>query len=290
MVKIERSAPPCRPDAVTRRCFGAAAAAVLFCFAQSVPSAAEAQTPSRCLAIAEAAPRTLPVRYLPAQVAAEEATIRFVGHSTFLITSPDGVTIATDYSGYAGGVTPRVVTMNQAHTSHYTSYPDPEIEYVLRGWDPAGGKAEHYIEVGDVLIRNVTTDIRSFGFDGLSQLAVPDGNSIFIFETARLCIGHLGHLHHELAPEDLAYIGQLDIVMAPVDGSYTIDQASMLDTLKVLKARLVLPMHYFGPPTLNRFLTILGEEFQVEIADDPEIVVSAETLPDAPLVLVLPGY
>ena len=49
-------------------------------------------------------------------------------------------------------------------------------------------------------------------------------------------------------------------------------------------------MHYFGPPTLNRFLMLLGEEFQVELSDDPEIVVSPETLPDSPLVLVLPGF
>ena len=262
-----------------------------FMLAAGYCGAAEAQAPSRCLAVAEAAPTTIAVDYVPAQGAAEEATIRFVGHSTFLITSPAGVTIATDYSGYAGpNVTPRVATMNRAHPTHYTNYPEPGIEYVLRGWDDSGGKAEHHLEVGDVLIRNVTTDIRNFGFDGMPQVTIPDGNSIFIFETARLCIGHLGHLHHELAPEDLAFIGQLDVVMVPVDGSYTMDQASMLDTLKVLKARLVLPMHYFGPPTLNRFLMLLGEEFQVELSDDPEIVVSPETLPDSPLVLVLPGF
>jgi L-ascorbate metabolism protein UlaG (beta-lactamase superfamily) len=216
---------------------------------------------------------------------AEDVSIRFVGHSTFLITSPGGVTIATDYNGYAGGGTvPRVVTMNRAHTTHYTETPDPEIEHVLRGWNPEGGPARHNLQVGDVLIRNVTTDIRSWGG------AVPDGNSIFIFEVARLCIGHLGHLHHVLDPEDLAWIGQLDIVMVPVDGSYTMDQAAMGETLRVLRARLVLPMHYFGQTTLARFLGALDGDFEVETGDGPELTISADTLPRSPKVLVLPGF
>ena len=220
--------------------------------------------------------------------AGEDVTIRFIGHSTFLITSPAGVTIATDYNGYAGPEDlPRVVTINRAHSTHYTDNPDPAIEHVLRGWNPEGGPAEHHVEVGDVLIRNIPTDIRTFGFDGTR---VPYGNSIFIFETARLCIGHLGHLHHVLEADDLAYIGQLDIVMVPVDGSYTMDQASMVETLDVLKARLILPMHYFGTPTLQRFLSLLDEDFAVEINPTPEIVVSADTLPDEPTLLVLPGY
>jgi L-ascorbate metabolism protein UlaG (beta-lactamase superfamily) len=243
-------------------------------------------TASRCLAIAQTAPAAMPVAFVPAQTTADEVTIRFIGHSTFLITSPAGVTIATDYNGFAGaGVIPRVVTMNQAHSSHNTPNPDARIERVLRGWDPAGGRAEHHLQIDDVLIRNVTTDIR-----GWDTVRIPDGNSIFIFETARLCIGHLGHLHHVLDPADLAWLGQLDIVMAAVDGSYTMDHASMLETLKVVKARLVLPMHYFGQATLSRFLAHLGAEFAVEIHDGPQITVSPATLPKSPKVLVLPGY
>jgi len=252
---------------------------------------------SRCLAVAQSAPKTLPVSYIPVQEglappAVEEVAIRFVGHSTFLITSPQGVTIATDYNGYAGaGVVPRVVTMNRAHTSHWTDNIHPDIEHVLRGWDPAGGRAEHNVQVDDVLIRNVTTDIRGgFGFDGSVGVRVPDGNSIFIFEVGRLCIGHVGHLHHVLDTEDLAWIGQLDVVMVPVDGSYTMDQAAMVETLEIVKARLILPMHYFGPTTLNRFLAHLGETFDVEINPSPETIVSVATLPPSPKVLVLPGY
>src|SRR5215208_4701036 len=118
--------------------------AALFCFCLLATAASAQVTESRCLAIAQAMPRVVPVAYVKVQegltpLVAEEVKIRFVGHSTFLITSPKGVTIATDFAGYAGqGVIPRVVTMNRAHISHHTNNPDPRIEYVLRGWNPEG--------------------------------------------------------------------------------------------------------------------------------------------------------
>jgi L-ascorbate metabolism protein UlaG (beta-lactamase superfamily) len=77
--------------------------------------------------------------------------------------------------------------------------------------------------------------------------------------------------------------------MVPVDGSYTMEQASMLEVLKLLKARLILPMHYFGQATLSRFLAKLDENFEVEIGKARSITVSAASLPERPKVLVLPG-
>jgi L-ascorbate metabolism protein UlaG (beta-lactamase superfamily) len=173
--------------------------------------------------------------------------------------------------------------MNRAHRTHWTPSPDPAIEHVLRGWTDEGVPAKHNLQVDDVLVRNVTTDIR-----GGSVGRVPDGNSIFIFETGNLCIGHLGHLHHVLEGADLGWIGQLDIVMVPVDGGATMGQSAMVETLNVLKARLVLPMHYFGQSTLARFLAALDENFDVETNAGPEITVSPATLPKTTKVLVLP--
>ncbi len=243
-------------------------------------------TGSRCIALAQASPKIQYVALDQAALANDEVQITFVGHSTFRIETAGGIIIATDYAGYAGqGRLPDVVTMNHAHTSHFTPFPDPGIKYVLRGWGADGNRAEHRLTVGDVFIRNVTTDIR--GWDGIRE---KDGNSIFIFEVANLCIGHLGHLHHTLGPEYLGLIGQLDIVMVPVDGTYTMSQTAMLEVLELLKARLVLPMHYFGQSTLALFLGTLSEKFNVEISKENTITVSYRTLPDQPLVKVLPGF
>ena len=250
-----------------------------------VSQAASAAGGSRCIALARAAPNVQFVSLNPAAASAGEVTFTFIGHATFRIETSGGVIIATDYTGQAGaGRTPDLVTMNHAHVTHYTNFPDAGIKHVLRGWPTNGVRAEYNLTVGDVLIRNVTTDIR--GWDGVRE---KDGNSIFIFEVADLCIGHLGHLHHTLGPEYLGLIGQLDVVMVPVDGSYTMEQASMLEVLKLLKARLVLPMHYFGQFTLSRFLSKLDEGFEIEISKTASITVSAASLPQQPKVVVLPG-
>lgn len=238
-----------------------------------------------CLAMAGRDGQVQPASYRPAALEAGQVQLTFIGHSSFIIESPGGVRIVTDYAGHAGGIVPDVVTMNRAHSSHFTDAPDPAIKHVLRGWNPGGGRAEHDLVVGDVRIRNVTTDIRG-GEVGRQS----DGNSIFIFEIGDLCIGHLGHLHHSLGPEHLAMIGRLDVVLVPVDGGYTMAQPEMLAVLKALKARLVIPMHYFGPSTLGRFIGTLQGSFEVEMASEPVRVLSSEMLPDRPRLLVLPGY
>ena len=258
----------------------------IFTLGMALPAGSALAGVSRCLAIANAAPQVQFAAFSPAALTQGEVRLTYVGHSTFLIESAEGVRVATDFTGFAGaGVVPDVVTMNQAHTSHFTNTPDPRIPHVLRGWNPAGGPARHDLTVGDMMIRNVTTDIR--GFSGIRE---KDGNSIFIFEMGGLCIGHLGHLHHELGPEYLGLIGQLDVVLVPVDGGYTMAQASMINVLKLLKARLIIPMHYFGSETLAAFLDGMRDDFKVEISVSPVVVVSAITLPKSPKVLVLPGY
>lgn len=79
-------------------------------------------------------------------------------------------------------------------------------------------------------------------------------------------------------------------VMVPVDGGYPMGQADMLAVPKTIKARIVIPMHYFGPTTLNRFIGTMGQEFELEVSTSPERIVSVNTLPDSPKLLVLPGY
>jgi len=250
--------------------------------------AQEAQR-SECLAMANAPPRATPVSLRRVAEKADEVAITYAGHSTYFIDTPGGVRIATDYSGaYQIGRLPDVVTMNRAHSTHYTLFPDPRIPHVLHGWGE-NGQAAHYAErIGDVYIRNVTTDIRRYWGEGPGGEMIKDGNSIFIFEVAGLCIGHLGHLHVKLDDSQFAAIGRLDIVMVPIDGTYTMSLDGISEITKRLRAAVVLPMHRFSTP-LDEFMRLIGQQFEIDQRSERTLRISRDTLPSTPTVIILDG-
>jgi L-ascorbate metabolism protein UlaG (beta-lactamase superfamily) len=235
--------------------------------------------------VARHGPRIVPAAFNLAALAGDQVRVTYAGHSTFLIESPRLVRIATDYNDFVRPpILPDVITMNRAHSTHFTDYPDPAITHVLRGWSGDGAPARHDIQIKDVRVRNVPTNIRDWGGG-----TVRHGNSIFIFEVAQMCIAHLGHLHHTLTQQQLNEIGRVDLVFVPVDGSATLDLDGMMEVLQALKAPLMVPMHFFSAFTLNRFLARAKESWDVEIAEIPSVVVSKATLPAKPKVMVLPG-
>jgi L-ascorbate metabolism protein UlaG (beta-lactamase superfamily) len=236
--------------------------------------------------VAARTPRLVPASFSLAALQTDQVRITYSGHSTFLIESPRLVRIATDYNDYVRPpVLPDIVTMNHAHTTHYTDRPDPAIKHVLRGWGPSPEEpARHDMTYQDVRVRNVPTNIRSW-VGGTER----HGNSIFIFEMAQMCIAHLGHLHHTLNQQQLNEMGRVDVVLVPVDGSMTLDLEGMFEVLTALKAPLMIPMHVFSAYTLNRFLSRAKEQWDVEMNETPSILLSKTSLPASPKVLVLPG-
>jgi L-ascorbate metabolism protein UlaG (beta-lactamase superfamily) len=263
---------------------------------------AEGRRPSHCIAFVEDTPgfTVIPAAVTGAmptaaarvidyrsEVPAETVRLSYIDHSMFLIQTPGGLLAVTDYNGYIGPVdmVPDVVTMNHAHGTHWTAAPDPRIPHVLRGWNPDGdGPAEHRLDLGEMLVRNVPTDIRG-RFGGASE---PFGNSIFVFEVEGLCIGHLGHLHQTPTPEQYAALGRLDVVMAPVDGGLTLPLPEMIALLKHVRSAIVIPMHWFSMGSLQTFLAGMEGEFRVEVREDSFIDVSLRKLPREPTVMVMP--
>jgi L-ascorbate metabolism protein UlaG (beta-lactamase superfamily) len=250
------------------------------------PPAAKPEMVENCPGlIAADRPRIVPAA-LRLALNPDQVRVTFAGHSTFLIESPQGVRVATDYNDYIRpSVLPDIVTMNHAHDSHFTNYPDPRIAHALRGWGPSPQQpARHDLQVRDVRVRNVPTNIRSW--NGGTEL---HGNSIFVFEMANMCIGHLGHLHHTLNQQQLNELGRLDVLFVPVDGNLTLDLEGMFEVLTAIKAPLMVPMHYFSAFTLHRFLDRARQNWTVEMSPTPQFVTSKTTLPTTPKVLVLPG-
>ena len=260
----------------------------LFAFAL-LPVALAAQdtrTPSHCIALARDidGAQYLHKASYDVKVAPETVRIHYIAHASFLIRTAGGLNMVTDFTGFTGSapMIPDVVTMNHAHETHWTAFPDPAIPHVLPGWVEFGQGIDHRVDLGEVLVRNVSTDIRS-QFSGVED----NGNSIFVFEVAGLCIGHLGHLHHEPNDEQYAAIGRLDGVMAAVDGGMTVDTATMIRIIDRLRSSIVIPMHWFGDFTLTAFLDGMRDTYEVVDVGGPALDVSLDRLPSRPTIMVL---
>ncbi|WP_282157386.1 MBL fold metallo-hydrolase [Shimia thalassica] len=252
------------------------------------PALSEDRRPSHCIALAQAPG----LEYLHKAsfrdpVERHHVRISYIAHASFLIQSDDGTSAITDFTGFFGNVDfrPDAVTMNHAHDTHWTAFPDPAIPHVLRGWDESGGIADHHLDLGSMLIRNVPTDIRRF--DGVEE----NGNSIFVFEVGGLCVAHLGHLHHEPNAAQYAALGRMDVVLAAVDGGMSLDAPTMMRVLRKVKARIVIPMHWFEGWTLNAFLTGMSDTYDVINTGESALEVSLRSLPARPTIHVLaPRY
>jgi L-ascorbate metabolism protein UlaG (beta-lactamase superfamily) len=250
----------------------------------AAPAQAQERIPSHCIALAAGEPQVVPVA-LGEGLEPDSVLIRYVDHASFAIVTPDGTVAVTDYTGYLGtqDVVPDVVTMNNAHSTHWTANPDPRIPHVLKGWAEGAVAPDHRLDLGAMLVRNVTTDTRGPFGEGARK----DGNSIFIFEAAGLCIGHLGHLHQIPSDAQYAAIGRLDVVMVPVDGGYTMQQGDMAGVVRRLRSSVVIPMHWFSRDSLDAFLAEMSGEFTVVETGGAQVALSLDDLPSQPTILVL---
>jgi L-ascorbate metabolism protein UlaG (beta-lactamase superfamily) len=267
--------------------FHAAIAAVAFLLGSQAAQAQAPLTEERCpRMVAEHRPRAIPASLRLAALNQGEVRLNYIGHSTFLIESAAGVKIATDYNDYVRpSEVPDIATMNRAHSTHYTNNPDPAIKHVLRGWGREGEPARYDLQYEDVWVRNVVTNIRDWG-GGDTML---HGNSIFVFETGGVCIAHLGHLHHTLTPAHIEEMGRIDVVLVPVDGTFTLNVDGMVEVLKQINAPLAIPMHIFSEGTLERFLTAMGSIYEIERSPARWLVVSRAALAGKPKLVVLRG-
>ena len=237
-----------------------------------------------CFPVAQAPSLLHRAAYQPAALP-DGASLRlsFLGHASFLLETRGGVTAVTDFNAiYRPAFAPDIVTMNNSHGAHWTDRVDPETRYALRGWNPAGGLAEHDVRVGDLRVRNVPTSVRGRVGD------FANSNSIFVFELDDLCVAHLGHLHHPLANEHLAELGIIDVLLIPVDGMWTMPQATAVEVVEQLRPSVVIPMHYFAPHVVQSFVEGLGDRWTVRWLETPEWSISRGSLPFREVV-VLPA-
>lgn len=218
--------------------------------------------------------------------AAPKGTVRitFLGHSSFLIETPEGASAVTDYNGMnVPAFTPDIVSMNNPHSTHYTDTPDPGIRFVLRGWQPDGGLPRHDVRWKDLRTFNVPTNI------GESYGGGRNSSSIFVFEISNLCIAHLGHLHHVLTDQQLQALGRIDVLFVPIDGSSTMRHEEALAVIRQVSPKLVIPMHFGFFGSADRFFELAKALWPIRAEKGSTILVSRDTLPKDTEVRFLQG-
>ena len=211
--------------------------------------------------------------------------IKWLGHSTFLITSDSGTRIITDpyttgdeYNLSYGEIkeTADIVTISHDHFDH-------------NNVTAVQGNPEVVREVPVVTVKGIE-------FRGISCCHDEAGgklrgkNIIFCFEVDGIRICHLGDLGHQLTDKQVAELGMVDILFIPVGGIYTIDAKGASQLCERLKPKVIIPMHYktdrggYELAGVDEFLS--GKEDVVRL-DASEKEFAQKELPTATQIIVL---
>jgi len=216
----------------------------------------------------------------------ETMKIKWLGHSAFAITSSDGTAILTDpyRPGAFGGAIRHapirerfdVVTVSHKHADH-------------DGVDGLAGNPTVVDTVGHCESQGVPIDgIATFhDKSGGSQRG---SNIVFCLNVDGLRVCHLGDLGHIPDDATCAALGDVDVLLTPVGGTFTIDANEAWQLIEKLRPSVVIPMHFKTPKigfdlaSIDKFTA--GKPNVVQ-AGSSEVELTRETLPPKLQVIVL---
>jgi L-ascorbate metabolism protein UlaG (beta-lactamase superfamily) len=178
-------------------------------------------------------------------------TIRWHGQSFFEIISTKGTRIVLDPHAIEAygrkSVLADLVLITHFHDDHTQT---GVIENLKTAKVSNGLKVEkddvRRVEWNLINEKFKDVTVRSIGTYHDAMSGMQRGkNAVFIIDVDGLRIVHLGDLGHELSDAQLRRIGEVDVLMIPVGGVYTLNgltAAKVVDQIK--PKRLILPMHY----------------------------------------------
>lgn len=121
------------------------------------------------------------------------------------------------------------------------------------------------------------------GLNTIYQITIDDFNIL-----------HLGDLGHTLSQETLEKILDIDILLIPVGGKYTINASDAAKVISTIEPGIVVPMHYQGEESnelskdldkLEKFLDEMGGNGDIRKVD--KLKVSKSSIPEETEVVVV---
>lgn len=161
--------------------------------------------------------------------------LRYLGHSSFALTSNSGTTAITDpYEGSIGFAMPPVSA--QAVTLSHHHYDHCNVSAV-HGSPVVFDKAQRTC-VGDIAIEGIGS------YHDNCKGKMRGENVIFKLNVDGVVFCHLGDLGEEISPPLVSATGAVDVLLIPVGGTYTIDALTAKKYVEAIKPKIVIPMHF----------------------------------------------
>ncbi|KPJ72905.1 hypothetical protein AMJ52_04685 [candidate division TA06 bacterium DG_78] len=209
--------------------------------------------------------------------------IKFLGHASFLITSDKGTKIITDpyKSGcFGGGIKYEaidepadIVTISHEHDDHNETKIKGNPSFV-RG---AGKKEVKGINIAGVGVYHDESSGKERGTNTIFNMLIDGVNVV-----------HLGDLGHTLSASESQEVGNVDVLLVPVGGYFTIDAKTADEVINTLKPNVIIPMHFktdkCGFPIAPVENFIKGKDVKKV---DGEVTIKKENLPEKTTVYVL---
>lgn len=164
--------------------------------------------------------------------------VLFLGHSSFNIKTKNASIVTDPFSPEAVGIrfpklSATVVTVSHEHDDHNKADLVDGVKKVING------PGEYEIEGMSII------GLPSFHDNKKGQER--GKNTIYIYEIEGLRLAHLGDLGHKLTDDMVESMGELDVLMIPVGGVYTIGSHEAVEITRAIEPKIVIPMHYQVP-------------------------------------------
>jgi len=212
-----------------------------------------------------------------------EVTIKWLGHSCFLISSDDRVKIITDpFDDSVGYAAPEAVA-DICVVSH--DHFDHNCVSVVKG-NPEVVKGTGERNVKDVNFKGVGA------FHDEKKGSLRGEDTIFLWELGGIKFTHVGDLGTELSPDQIKETGPVDVLFVPTGGYYTIDAQTAGKVVSSLNPKVAIPMHYKAPvmgsnfPIAGEDEFLKGKENVVKVGKN-SVTFKKETLPQKTTIYVL---